>query len=48
MQALQCRCDVMFELWEREKAQMIKEQILKKTKKKNSLLKKLNMISDET
>eukprot|EP00347_Sterkiella_histriomuscorum_P013353 403365039 len=41
------RCQVMSEIWEREKQFIIKDLILKKNKKKAGLMKKLNLLADD-
>ena len=41
------RCMVMSEIWDREKQFIVKSYILKKNKKKTSVVKKLNMMMDD-
>ncbi|CDW87083.1 UNKNOWN [Stylonychia lemnae] len=41
------RCDVIKDLWDKEKAGIIKDCITKKTKKKTLLMKKLNLMHDD-
>ena len=47
IQSFISRCDVVKELWDKEKAQIIKDCITKKTKKKTALMKKLNLMHDD-
>lgn len=45
--SFQHRCEVLGEIWEHEKTLIIKDCIIKKNKKKQVLMKKLNIMSDD-
>ena len=47
LQAYKMRCQVLSEIWDREKQFLVKSYILKKNKKKSGVVKKLNLMSDE-
>jgi hypothetical protein len=47
MMAMEYRCGVFSEVWEREKTVIVKKCNAKKTKKKQALMKKLHLLKQE-
>ena len=45
--ALEQRCEALSDIWDRERAALIKECMAKKNKKKASLMKKLNLMQED-